>query len=350
MTTQTTSRCDLLLSAPESEPFLLAELRSAFPDARPETLIPGVVAIQFSLDPTAPPTLVFARQGLPEAETCQAPSINGWAGCLFERVVSQVPESQPWQLHVVPAYGLDHAGPQRCRLIRESFLELLRRKRRHLGRTLRTEPAPFTPADSLVQLLLTSPETGWLSLAKAPRPHQLRRLISPFPWGEIPPATDKAAPCRAFAKLVEAELRLGRRIAAGETCVDLGASPGSWSYVALRRGAQVIAVDRAPLRSDLMRHPQLDFRQGDAFSFTPERPVDWLLCDVIAAPDRSVALVLDWVRHRRTRHFVVTIKFKGHDQYAVLEGLKQALPPLCAEFYLTRLCANKNEACVFGTV
>ena len=45
----------------------------------------------------------------------------------------------------------------------------------------------------------------------------------------------------------------------------------------------------------------LNIGRGDAFKFVPEAPVDWLLCDVIAAPERSVALVLDWVRQRRCR-------------------------------------------------
>jgi 23S rRNA (cytidine2498-2'-O)-methyltransferase len=201
-----------------------------------------------------------------------------------------------------------------------------------------------------VQLLLTAPDRGLLSVAPAPMPFQFRRVVSPFPKGEIPVASDKAPPSRAFAKLLEAEQRLGCRIAPGETCVDLGASPGSWTYVALQRGARVMAVDRAPLRADLMRHPRLVFRKGDAFAFEPNAPVDWLLCDVIAAPERSVDLVIEWARHRRARRFVVTVKFKGHGEYAVLDRLKHALPPLCDEFFLTRLCANKNEACAFGVV
>ena len=53
----------------------------------------------------------------------------------------------------------------------------------------------------------------------------------------------RAAPSRAFAKLTEALARLGHWMGPGERCVDLGASPGGWSFVALGKGAQVIAVD-----------------------------------------------------------------------------------------------------------
>jgi 23S rRNA (cytidine2498-2'-O)-methyltransferase len=251
-------------------------------------------------------------------------------------------------LQVVPHFGVEQAGRNRCRLIREAFRELLQRKRRGLLRAWQDDAPPFAMEHSLVQLLLVSPERGFLSIAPAPMPFQFRRVLSPFPKGDIPVAIDKAAPSRAFTKLVEAELHLGRRLAPGETCVDLGASPGSWSYVALQRGAKVVAVDRAPLRADLMRHRHLTFLQGDAFTFRPEAPADWLLCDVIAAPERSIELLLRWLREGWARRFVVTIKFKGHEDYARLDELKHALATQCSEFFLTRLCANKNEACAFG--
>jgi hypothetical protein len=55
-----------------------------------------------------------------------------------------------------------------------------------------------------------------------------------------------------------------------------------------------------------MRHPHLVFHQGNAFTFQPDQPVDWLLCDVIAAPSRSIELLMKWVRQRWARRFVVT--------------------------------------------
>ena len=356
---------------------------------------PGGLAVSWSngLSPQLP-CLAFARQLLPDALPVRAESIRGWADRLVAAVAGTLPDDHPWSLHIEPHYGARTtrhigarawhsarlearverrrmkipnqpatvgqpdaaAGRQRCRLIREAVLELLQRKRRHLLRQLRREPAPFTAKDSLVQLLLTAPDAGFLSVAPAPLAFEQRHLISPFPKGEVPAAVDKAAPSRAFAKLVEAELRLGCAIRAGETCVDLGASPGSWTYVAVSRGARVIAVDRSPLREDLMRSRQVEFRQGDAFGFQPPRPVDWLLCDVIAAPERTAALLLEWLRRGWCRHFVVTFKVgKGQATGGegpsgdVLAALKRNLPPLTRELFLTRLCANKREVCAFGS-
>ena len=341
----------LLLTEPGDEPFLLAEWRSgAAGGGRSEMLGGGLVRVEAELRRESWPVLAFARQLLPLAEPVAGASIRDWSERLFTAVSGRLVEGQPWRLHLATHYGERGAGENRVRLIGEALGELLRKKRRHLMRGLEEGAAPFGERTSLVQALLTGPDAGFLSVAPAPLPWQWRHSVWPFVKGEVPVASDKAAPSRAFAKLVEAELRLGRRIAAGETCVDLGACPGSWSYVAVNRGARVVAVDRSPLREDLMRDPRVRFEQGDAFKFVPEAPVDWLLCDVIAAPERSVGLVLDWLRGRRCRRLVVTIKFKGHDEYAKLEPLKRALPEFCDDFFLTRLCANKNEVCAGGVV
>jgi 23S rRNA (cytidine2498-2'-O)-methyltransferase len=251
-------------------------------------------------------------------------------------------------LHIVPVYGQGNAGQHRCELITAAFRERLQKKRRALLRTLVEKDFAFDVSTSLVQLYLLAPDRGVLSVAVAPLPLEARRNVWPFARGELPVAVDKAAPSRAFAKVIEAEQRLGLRIAKGETCVDLGASPGSWSYVAVHRGAHVTSIDRSPLRDDLMRHPRLTFQQGDAFKFKPTAPVDWLLCDVIAAPERNIGLLLDWLRGGHARRFIVSIKFKGDSEYPLLDPLKAELPALCREFYLTRLCANKNEVCAFG--
>jgi 23S rRNA (cytidine2498-2'-O)-methyltransferase len=241
------------------------------------------------------------------------------------------------------------AGRHRCQLIREALVESLQRKRRQLLRQLRREPVPFAANDSLVQLLLTAPDAGFISVAVAPMPSEQRHLVSPFPKGEVAVASDQTAPSRAFAKLLEAELRLGRAIKAGETCVDLGASPGSWPYIAVKRGARVIAVDRSPLREDLMRSRQVDFRLGDAFCFQPPRPVDWLWCDVIAAPERTMELLREWLRRGWCRRFVVTVKLKDAPGADTLALMKRELPPLTRELFIARLCANKKEVCAFGS-
>lgn len=337
----------LFLAEPDTSPFLADELRRAAPDAAQREIEGLGIAADLKLEGLL---LAFARQTLPDAVEIHSASINAWADRIIEATAGIFPDDQPWRLHLWPQYGEGKAGQHRCELIHASLVERLKKRRRKLLRSLVESDAVFDAQTSLVQCILTSPETGWLSTSLAPQAHALRSLISSFPRGEVPLADDKSAPSRAFTKLVESEQRLGRQIERGQTCVDLGASPGSWSYVPIQRGANVIAIDRSELREDLMRNPRLHFQVADAFKYKPPQIVDWLVCDVIAAPQRSIDLLLEWLREKRMRNFIVTIKFKGHDEYPLLDILKREAPPLCAEFHLTRLCANKNEVCAFGVV
>lgn len=374
---------DLFISAEGDDADLVAELRHHGVTVRDSGLPAGLVAVD------SPPSggrgpFCFARQLLPDARLVCADSVNRWAQALLDGILAGVPEGRSWRLHLWPHYGavatrtvgarkafgthvLGHrssksedrvgqrgegvaatAGVNRCRWIREALLERLKERRRHLLRQLRESTEPWGQDESLVQGVLTAPDRGWVSIALAPIPAQNRDLIWPWAGGSIPVAEDRSAPSRAFAKLTEALVRLGRGMGPGEHCVDLGASPGGWSHVALGRGARVTAVDRSPLRDDLMRDPRLEFIRGDAFSFRPDRPVDWLVCDVIAAPERSAAMLLEWLERSDTRWFVVTLKLKGEEDRARLAGVRRDLARLADPLFLLRLNANKGEVTAFG--
>jgi 23S rRNA (cytidine2498-2'-O)-methyltransferase len=333
-------------SAEDSESFLLDEIHRAFPDRFPVRAAPGFIGLE--TDPADPLPMAFAAQTLPRARAVSAPSIRGWVDRLVEDILIGLPDDVPWHLHLAPCYGQGSAGLNRCGFIREGVVEGLKRRRRQRLRCLRDSTELTLAGAGLVQAMLTAPDAGWVSVLAAGDVDIWRASLVPSPAGAIAVAVDKAAPSRAFAKLIEAEIRLGRRIGREDTVVDLGACPGSWTHVAVNRGARVIAVDRSPLREDLMEDSRVVFEQGDAFRFEPKEVVDWLVCDVIAAPDRSMELALEWVRRKWARQFVVTIKFKGSGEYAKLDRLKRDLAPLCPEFRLARLCANRNEACVMG--
>jgi 23S rRNA (cytidine2498-2'-O)-methyltransferase len=147
-----------------------------------------------------------------------------------------------------------------------------------------------------------------------------RTKTSPFVNGECRFVEDRAGPpSRAYLKLWEACTRLGVWPEAGETCLDLGASPGGWTWALAQLGARVTAVDKAPLDATVTTLPGVTVRQESAFALRPE-PTDWLLSDVIAYPRRLLSLVRTWMDAGAARHIVCTIKFQGETDHETAEA------------------------------
>ena len=106
---------------------------------------------------------------------------------------------------------------------------------------------------------------------------------------------------------------IGRRPGPGEVCLDLGSSPGGWSWALQQMGAQVISVDKAPLAPEIARLPGIEHRQQSAFALDPRTvgQIDWLFSDIACYPARLLALVGRWLAGDTCRNFVCTIKFQG---------------------------------------
>ena len=178
-------------------------------------------------------------------------------------------------------------------------------------------PAPAAPLGSFCWL---DPET----LLCSPR------CTSPFPNGEprfVEFDERQGPPSRAYLKLFEALTLLGAHPAAGERCLEIGASPGGWTWVLATLGARVLAVDRAPLAPNVARMANVEARLGNAFAATPERigAVDWLFSDVICYPEKLYDYVRLWLDSGHCRKFVCTLKFQGEGHYDAIERFA-ALP------------------------
>lgn len=168
------------------------------------------------------------------------------------------------------------------------------------------QPAPRAPLGSWTLL-------DENSILAAPR------CSSPFPNGEVQFVEDKTAPPnRAYLKLWEALTRLGRHPGPGERCLDLGSSPGGWSWVLQSLGAHVISVDKAPLAPEIAALARVEFRQASAFALDPREigPVDWLFSDVVCYPARLLTLVERWLASGLARTLVCTLKFQGATDHA----------------------------------
>lgn len=167
------------------------------------------------------------------------------------------------------------------------------------------------------------------------------RCSNPFPNGEPAFVEDREGPPnRAYLKLWEAFARLRRQPQPGERCLDLGAAPGGWTWLLARNGAEVLAVDKAPLAPDVADLPNVTWQEGSAFALDPDEvgPVDWLCSDIVAYPDRLLDLVTRWLSSGHVRNLVCTIKFQGdtdHDAAAHFAVLPDA--------QLFHLDQNKHE-------
>ena len=111
---------------------------------------------------------------------------------------------------------------------------------------------------------------------------------------------------------------IGERPGPGAVCLDLGSSPGGWSWALAQLGARVVSVDKAPLAPAVMRRPGIEYIAESAFALDPRAigPIDWLFSDVISYPARLLAFIERWLAAGTCRRFVCTVKFQGETDHA----------------------------------
>jgi 23S rRNA (cytidine2498-2'-O)-methyltransferase len=193
--------------------------------------------------------------------------------------------------------------------------------RLHRRAKLIQERLPSVSAKPLVfpQAPPTSPLGSW-TLLDENTILAAAHCSSPFPNGAVAFVEDKVTPPnRAYLKLWEALTRIGRMPGSADLCLDLGASPGGWTWVLQTLGARVIAVDKAPLEPRIAALPNIEPRRDSAFALKPQDigVVDWLFSDVICYPERLYRLVTAWIDSGLARNMVCTIKFQGATDFAM---------------------------------
>ena len=336
-----------------NEDALAAELAVELPGSLVRQLCPGALAVE------VPPAvasstcvLAFSQQCIPAVSWHCAASVNAWAQLLDDQWTPFL-EAHPlaWTAHLVrAAWPQSPVGPRRLELVEQAWRQLLRKRHRQVLHRGEAMPAALATDSLLCQLVMVQPDHGALSAVCVRDVPHLQAVLSAYPAGHVEVPRDLAPPSRAHQKLTEALALAGLAFVPGQTVVDLGASPGGWTHVAAHAGARVTAVDRSPLAPPLMAHRDVTFVQADAFRFEPDGPVDWLICDVIAFPEKTLGLLERWLSQRWCRQFCVTVKFKGADGYGVLQPLKELLHRHAAGFMLRQLQHNKNEVTAAGQV
>ncbi len=145
--------------------------------------------------------------------------------------------------------------------------------------------------------------------------------LSPFAGGEIHFQESKLPPSRAYLKLWELFTRIGQMPKADDCCLEIGASPGSWSWVLQQLGASVIAVDRADLDPKIAALPNITFLKKNAFALGPSDfpHLDWIFSDVICYPDKLLLWIKKWLDVYPEVNFVCTLKFQGKGDLDVIK-------------------------------
>lgn len=133
-------------------------------------------------------------------------------------------------------------------------------------------------------------------------------------------------PSRAYLKIQEsltmANLLNGTELPCqGQRCFEAGACPGGWTWVLAGLGAEVYAVDRAPLADSLMNNPLVTFQAHDAFTLKPEDlgHFDWLFSDVICYPERLLQWINMWLEHDSNLKMICTIKMQGEIDWPLIQ-------------------------------
>lgn len=289
--------------------------------------------------------IAFSTTALINATIIADNSVSKQVNEIIEVIYPQINGGSKINCHVytlTEKYGILETG--RADIIKGKIVTSLKKK------SIFCLKKGFDRELSFLQVLILPNKSIALSYISKEELKSYHSLVSPFVGGFNNVGDDKKAPSRAFKKIVEAQEILGKRISEGETLVDLGACPGGWSYIARQNGAKVIALDRSPLVDELMQDDMVTFLKEDAFKYNVEEQVDWVVSDIICAPERILELISYWVLGENCKNFIFTIKFQGNKDYGILKRFKNIARETKYKVILKQLNANKNEVTVMGSI
>ena len=159
------------------------------------------------------------------------------------------------------------------------------------------------------------PDIGGFSLLDQTTLVYSAKRLKKWPRGECLFIEDKVnPPNRAYLKLWEAITLLDKLPTRGETALDLGASPGGWTYVMQSLGTTVTAVDKALLDPKIAQLKGVQCLQQSAFALDPatlDQTYDWVLSDIACYPERALTLIMKWIHSGKAKQMIFTIKLQG---------------------------------------
>jgi 23S rRNA (cytidine2498-2'-O)-methyltransferase len=147
-------------------------------------------------------------------------------------------------------------------------------------------------------------------------------------------------PNRAYLKLWEVFTLFNIKLKKSESVIDVGSSPGGWSWVLSQRSHKVYSIDRAELDPKIAALKNIEFSKQDAFNLDFEKLKDctWLFSDIICTPTRLYELVTDCMQNSKIQNFVCTLKFKGACDFDIIKKFLEI-----ENSQIVHLYQNKNE-------
>jgi 23S rRNA (cytidine2498-2'-O)-methyltransferase len=165
-----------------------------------------------------------------------------------------------------------------------------------------------------LHVCMTATDAGFVAAADV-------GVAAPWPGGIPRLKFPRAAPSRSTLKLEEALLVLldeGERerwLKPGMRAVDLGASPGGWTWQLVARSLHVRAIDNGPMDEALLGSGLVEHLRADGFRYRPPKPVDWLVCDMVEQPRRVAELIAQWLAQGWCRHAIFNLKLPMKKRY-----------------------------------
>ncbi|MGZ6419152.1 MAG: SAM-dependent methyltransferase, partial [Pseudobdellovibrio sp.] len=120
---------------------------------------------------------------------------------------------------------------------------------------------------------------------------------SQFPLGWHEFNEDKnTPPNRAYLKLWEVLALNYIQLKPDDVAIDVGSSPGGWTWALSEQIKKVYSVDKAPLDSKVSHHANIFYQSHDAFTIDPNdfKDCTWLFSDIICTPQRLLELIEQW--------------------------------------------------------
>ncbi len=325
-------------------PWALRELDARLPPfARRDPLAPGVWLVACggstaSLARTLADT-VFIRHLSPapvDRPVGPAEDPATWTRAALPAVLAELPGWPPGGAVQAQARVLEGGPPWTAGALAAAVRSVLA----EAGARVTGGPAPY------VLSIVAARVAVFVGLA--PRPVHL----SPWPGGAARLAALPGEVSRSARKLEEALLLGGEGWGPpcpGAAALDLGAAPGGWTQVLLRKGWRVTAVDPGAPSPALVGARGLSWIRGSASQIPlPPGPFDLLTADLNWDPLRTAACALRFrPRLRAGARGILTVKFFGGDPLDTVAAVRGRLEAGFRVLAVRHLFHDRAEATAF---